>query len=64
MILTDSTSVMSISSKTEEASVTGSTDVTLSGGKAIFSDVTMITLPGSVDIEYEISSGLDFTRLF
>ena len=63
VVSTDSTSVVSIQAASQDASLAGRTDITLSGGKAAYTDVSLITQPGTSDVEFEISSAFDWERL-
>jgi predicted outer membrane repeat protein len=65
VILTDSSSILTISAVDQtKARVIGNTDVTVTEGVATFNDITFITTPGSVNIQYQItSSNINFDRL-
>ena len=63
-IATDSDSVITISPQSSNDKVIGNTDVTVVNGVATFSDITLISAPSAMNINYTISSSnIDLTKL-
>ena len=63
-IATDSDSVITISPQSSSDKVIGNTDVTVVNGVATFSDITLISKPSAMNINYTISSSnIDLTKL-